>query len=232
MSERDFSRRAGNGVHASPARGGEPNLVGAATPARRRPKKRKFYWVHRSVVSRASGFRLLNEERLFKEGPHTFMPPSAQWCGFRQYPERPAFLSDAKLGRIHRDFEVYSGYWFISDRMKSVLQGVDPEAFAFLQCDVRTPGGNDAPVRWLCDVIRILDALDEGRSTAEIGTAESGRKVYRFGLGASLTFNESVVGTSHIFRMKYRESTIFCDDEIKQACKSTRVTGISFYPAK
>lgn len=232
MPGKDLRQGAGGGIHASPARDSEPKSAGAETSARDRRKKRIFYRVHRRVVSRASGFRPLNEERLFKDGPHTFMPPPAQWCGFRQYPERPVFLSDAKLGRTHRDFEVYSGYWFISDRMKSVLQGVDPEAFAFLQCDVRTPDGNDAPVRWLCDVIRILDALDEGRSTAEIGTAESGRKVYHFGYDATLLFNESVVGTSHIFRMKYREPTIVCDDQIKQACKSAKLTGISFRPVE
>jgi Protein of unknown function (DUF1629) len=195
------------------------------------PRKRKFYWVDPRFASRASGFELLNGERLFKDGAIILAPPSGQWCGFRDYPERPVFLSDAKRGRIHRDFEVYCGYWFISERMKSVLQGVDPEAFAFLQCDVRLPDGSDAPVHWLCHVIRILDALDEGRSTARIGTADNGGKVYQFGHGANLAFHESVVGTSHIFRVKYRELTIICDDVFKQACKAAKVTGISFHPA-
>jgi Protein of unknown function (DUF1629) len=195
------------------------------------PRKRKFYEVDRRVASRASGFELLNGERLFKDGAIILAPPWGQWCGFRDYPERPVFLSDAKRGRVHWDFEVYCGYWFISERMKSVLQDVDPEAFAYLQCDVRLPDGSNAPVHWLCHVIRILDALDEGRSTALIGTADNGRKVYQFGRGANLIFNESVVGDSHIFRMKYRESVIICDEVFKQACKAAKVTGISFYPA-
>jgi hypothetical protein len=202
-----------------------------ATPARRGAKKRKFYWVDSRVSSRDTGFRLLNKERLFKEGPPIFVPPAGRWCGFREYPERPVFLSDAKLGRIHWDFEVISGYWFISGRMKSVLQEVDSEAFVFLQCDVQMPDGKAAPVRWLCDVIRVLDALDVKQSTIRISTADTGRKVYNFGHGASLTFNESVVGSSHIFRLKYSEPAIFCDEEMKQACKSAKVTGISFHPA-
>jgi hypothetical protein len=192
-------------------------------------KKRKFYTVGYKIATRVSGFHLLNGGNLFKGGPPTFLPPLGQ-RGFRDYPERPVFLSDVKLGRLHWDIEGYSGYWLISDRMKLVLQGADPEAFAFLQCDVRTPDGKDAPVRWFCDVIRVLDALDEARSAVAIGTADDGSRVYNFGYGASLTFNESVVGNSHIFRMKYNESTIVCDEAFKQACKSANVVGISFQP--
>jgi len=201
----------------------------SSTSVRRVIKKRKFYAVGYKIATRVSGFHLLNGDNLFKGGPPTFLPPLGQ-RGFSDYPERPVFLSDAKLGRLHWDIEEYSGYWLISDRMKSVLQGADPEAFAFLQCDVRTPDGKDAPVRWFCDVIRVLDALDEGRSAVKIGTADDGSKVYNFGYGASLTFNESVVGNSYIFRMKYSASTIICDEAFKQACKSANVVGLSFQP--
>jgi hypothetical protein len=112
--------------------------------------------------------------------------------------------------------------------MKSVLTEVDPEAFAFLQCDVRSPDGKECPVRWLCDVIRVLDALDEEKSKIDIGVADDGSKVYRFfTYGERLTFKESIVGNSHVFWMKYR-SSIICDEEFRRACKSAGVKGISF----
>jgi hypothetical protein len=174
---------------------------------------------------------LLNGERLFNEGPSTFVPPQGQ-LAFRDYPEAPVFLSDLKLGRTDRDFEGYSGYWLISDRMKSALEATDSEAFAFLRCDMRSPDDLERPVRWLCDVVRILDALDEQRSAARIGVADDGSKVYLILGRERLIFKESVVGESHIFRMKYRNSLIICDEEMRRACKSAGLTGISFYPTE
>jgi hypothetical protein len=103
------------------------------------------------------------------------------------FPEAPVFLCDAKLGRIHWDFELDAGYWFISDKMKSVRQAVDQEAFAFLQCHVRSFDGQERPVRWLCNVVRILDALDEEKSEVRIGVSSSGSKIY-FLSGGKLVF--------------------------------------------
>lgn len=142
------------------------------------------------------------------------VPPEGR-RGFRDYPEIPVFLSDPKLGRIERDFEVYCGYWFISDKMRSILQSTDPEAFAFLRCDMRLSDGQECPVRWLCDVVRILDALDEAKSTSGIEVADDGSKVYRILGNPRLAFREEVVGKCHIFRMKYHVLEI-CDDDMKQ----------------
>jgi uncharacterized protein DUF1629 len=200
---------------------------GAGAPARSRTRHRKFYIVRNRAASRASGFEVLNRESLFKEGPPTFLPPLGQ-RGFRAYPERPVFVADPKFGRLYRDLEGYSGYWFISEKMKSVLQEIDPEAFAFLECEVRSPDGNRQPSRWLCDVIRVLDALDETQSTVRVGVADDGSKYYRMGGGDKLVFKESVVGDARIFRMKYFDANIICDEELRKACKSTDLKGISF----
>ena len=84
-------------------------------------KKRKLYTIRGSTASRASGFEVLNGDKLVEGGAARFLPV----VPLQDYLERPVFLADAKLGRIHRDFEVYSGYWLISEQMKSVLQVVD-----------------------------------------------------------------------------------------------------------
>jgi Protein of unknown function (DUF1629) len=75
--------------------------------------------------------------------------------------------------------------------MKSFLQAVGPEAFAFLRRDIRSPDGQELPSRWLCDVVRILDALDEAKSAVEIGVAGDGSKVYGE-IDLKFTFKESV----------------------------------------
>jgi len=52
--------------------------------------------------------------------------------------------------------------------MKGVLETVDRDGVAFLECETRSPGQKPAPRYWLCDVTRILDVIDEERSCGEI----------------------------------------------------------------
>jgi hypothetical protein len=155
---------------------GGSDSSGAGHGAGRPVKRPKFYLVDGKPGKKASGHELLNREKLFQGHPKTLPPPLGR-RGFREYPESPVFLADARLGPIDRDFEVYSGFWFISDRMKVVLEGVDPKAFAFLKCKVQLRDGTDGSPHWLCDVVRMLDALDEQESNAMLGTSDIGTKI-------------------------------------------------------
>jgi hypothetical protein len=154
--------------------------------------------------------------------------PPKEIRGLQDFPETPMFLSDATLGPIHWDFEHHAGYWFISDIMKSVLQEVDPEAFSFVECDVRSSDGRQRPKRWLCRIDRVLDALDEERSGAKLCVNSAGDKVYRIFCRRKLIFNASKVENYHVFKMKYCDPLAICDEEVRQACKSAELTGISF----
>jgi len=177
---------------------GQPSSSGATPKVRRPAKKQKFYIMTGVISTRGGGLELLNGETLFHGGPPIFVPPLGR-RGFRDYPVAPLFLSDKKLGRTDWDFEGYCGYWLISDRMKIVLERVDPGAFAFLKCRVELPDGSDGPVHWLCDVVRVLDALDEERSKIRIGVADDGSKVYN-SLGVTrLIFKEDAVGAASRF---------------------------------
>jgi hypothetical protein len=73
-------------------------------------------------------------------------------------------LIDRKLGRALSDFEPYSEYWLVSDRLKQVLQAVDAQGCAFVECDARDAQGTSEQGYWLFDIVRILDAVDEGAS--------------------------------------------------------------------
>jgi len=138
-------------------------------------------------------------------------------------------MCDARLGPVYWDLENPAGHWFISDKMTSVLQATDPEGLDFLQCHIRSPDGQALPARWFCN-IRILDALDEERSEVEIAVANNGSKFYDpLSLGPKLVFKESIVGSCHIFRMKYSLRTVIFDEEMRQACKSAQLRGMSFY---
>jgi hypothetical protein len=146
--------------------------------------------------------------------------------GFRKFSATPVFLADPRLGRTERDFEIYAGYWFISGRMKAIVEGVDPDSFAFLQCRLQLRDGSEGPVRWLCDIVRVLDAVDEENSDVQIGTADDGSKFYRF--GGIVRFRSDAVGSAHIFRLKYLEGSWACDGELRRACIEADLTGLRF----
>jgi len=190
-------------------------------------KKKKFYFVTTARATKGTGYRLLNGSELFREGPPIFVPPPGR-RGFRSYRETPVFLCNPRLGRIDRDFEIDTGYWFISDRMKRAIEDVDPEAFAFLKCEVQMRDGSAGPVRWLCDVIRVLNALDEENSDVEIAVADDGSKFYRPVIGGGVTFKPEVIDSHHIFRMAFFQAATVCDDEFRQACNSAELTGLRF----
>lgn len=189
-------------------------------------KPRRFYTVGTKTVSRASGFELMNGDSLCQHRHPFIVPPG--WRGFREFREAPLFSSDSRRGRTHWDLERYSGYWFISDRMKGVLESIDREAFVFVKCKVRHPDGTEAPVRWMCDVITVLDAVDEEKSEIEIAKSDIGDKIYRFRGRRRLIFKDDAVGPHHVFRLQYAPSTVICDETMMLAWKAAKLVGPSF----
>lgn len=187
--------------------------------------KRAFFSMSTSWGSKGHGFKLSNGPELFRGGPPIFVPPQGR-RGIREYSETPVFLADPRRGRIDRDFEIDTGYWLISDRMKAVVEGVDPDAFAFLQCKVQLRDGSEGPARWLCEIVRVLDAVDEENSDVEIRTADDGSKYYRF--TGTIRFRSDAVGSSHIFRLEYLRSTWACDEVLRRACIEAELTGLRF----
>jgi len=204
---------------------------------RRKPRKRKFY--HMSFdYGRGGmpGYLLQNLERLAPDEHGLVTPPGQR--GFRKYPEPPCFLLDKKAGRLPTDLELFHAYWLVSDRTKSVFEAVDPAGFAFLACEVRLPRGDyDGPGYWLCDVIRVLDAVDETQSRLKIGIRDDkayrdfGKKYYSLAGGAELVFREDAIGDAHVFRLAYQEPTVICDQVLKDACKSAGLKGVKFKDA-
>ncbi|MCP3476989.1 DUF1629 domain-containing protein [Bradyrhizobium sp. CCGUVB1N3] len=149
--------------------------------------------------------------------------------------EPPCFVFDKSVGSRPGDLEQYYEFWLISDRTKVVFESIDPKGFSFVRCPVRVPRGVwDGPGYWLCEVLRVLDALDESRSRLKIGIRDDpryrdfGRKFYEFFGGAKLVFKEELVDDVHAFRMAHNESCIICDQEMKDACKLAGLKGILF----
>jgi hypothetical protein len=191
----------------------------------RKPKARKFYRMGPDLrVGGAPGCRLENK-MVLTGGRPVLVAPAGR--GFPNFPEAPRLLIDKKLGRPVRDIELYNAYWLVSDRMKTLLELSDPAAVAFVRCDVHLADGAAGPAYWLCDVVRVLDAVDEARSRLVIDYEEK-IKLYRLSRGADLVFNEDVVGAAHLFRMAHMEPVVICDQLLKEACRAASLKGITF----
>ena len=203
---------------------------GVSAKQSRKPKPRAFFLMAPSLIGNAAGFELENLERL-GVGKYTIGNGRPGRTGFPAYLETPRFLLDKKYGRPPRDIELYHQYWFVSDRAKTLFETVDPKGFMFHRCDIRLRNGEAGPVHWLCDILRILDALDEEASNARINMNTHQGKQYGIGGGAKLVFSEDIVGSAHIFRMEHLDAQIICDDAMRDACKSAGLKGIGFRDA-
>jgi hypothetical protein len=180
-----------------------------------------------------SGYRLENLPSLAPNEDGLRAPFGRR--GFPGYPEAPRFLLDEKAGSLPQDLELFHDYWLVSDRTKSVFEAVDPAGIAFLACDVRLPHGDFAgPPYWLCDVIRVLDALDETRSRLKTGIrndrayADFGKKYYSIAGGGELVFRHGPIGGAHVFRMAHLETEVICDQAMKDACEAGGLKGVRF----
>ena len=109
---------------------------------------------------------------------------------------------------------------------------MDPESVAFVRCETRYPDRTEGAVYWLCDVIRVLDAVDEEKSRLKVvHYPENNSKTYSLVGGAELVFKTDVVGTARLFRARHMESYILCDQQLRDACKNAGVKGLAFMDA-
>jgi len=195
---------------------------------------RKFYVFGPDVTGGGKGHGLVfvNEEKLLTP-PRLIVKPAEG--GFPALKEKPHIAYDPKLGDAPRDIEGgISGYWFISERLKQIFETVDPEGFAFAECDYTLADGSKGPRHYLCDVVRTIDAVDEEKSKLNITISDefvAGKQYSLLGSGVIIVFKENIVGDAHVFRTPF-SGNIFCDCNLYSICKSiTDLNGVRFRDA-
>ncbi|MFA1723073.1 DUF1629 domain-containing protein [Xanthomonas campestris] len=191
------------------------------------PKKGEFYTLMPDIRSnwKASGVIFENEKELLTP-PRRILRPAEG--GFPPLRQTPRLGYDPKKGKMPRDLEgIFSGYWLVSERLKNVFESVDPQGFEFAECEFQLPDGSVGPTHYLCDVVRVLDALDEESSKLNIEISDEFAlgKYYNLLGGASMAFKKEVVGDSHIFRLPYSAKLVICDKTFFDAIRSA---GIGF----
>ncbi|MDR6095975.1 hypothetical protein QE373_003272 [Stenotrophomonas sp. SORGH_AS321] len=185
---------------------------------------------------RFRGAYLENIQQLLTS-PRLILRPDAG--GFPPLSEVPRVVFDPSACPAPRDLEGgFSGYWLVSERLQRAMSAVDPEAFAFVECEVRLADGSAGPPRFMCDVVREVDALDEDASQLRIKVDDDyvRGKFYSLGGGARLVFKRDMLAGAHVFLTPFNPSA-FCDRSFRNAVqaagisKNAGVSGISFVDA-
>jgi uncharacterized protein DUF1629 len=191
-------------------------------------KAPKFYKIGPDPrIAGEPGWRIQNLNALLMGRP-VLCPPIGQ-RGFDAFPDAPLLVIAPSSGRPPYDLEQCHDYWLVSDALKNTLERVDAAGVAFVRCEVWIEDGSRGPSYWLCDILRLLDAVDEENSHVTVKFVPN--RIYSLLGGASLTFKADVVNSSHIWRTPYMEDLVFCDDRMREACKEADLAGIRFRDA-
>ena len=197
------------------------------------PNDQHFYLMVDLPRSKAAGRKFLNSVEVCRgSGSGILSPPSTWERGFRPYSVLPRFSISKRLGRTPPDVENYLSYWFVSANAKQFLDAFSPDDFVYQKIDVEVDAGCEPADWWLCDVVHVLDAVDEERSTDLHPTVNDvGQKLHPGILHGSTVFDERIVGDHEVFRLKTSPHTIVCAARFKNAFKSAGLKGQSFLPA-
>ncbi|TGE01006.1 imm11 family protein [Methylobacterium nonmethylotrophicum] len=194
-----------------------------------RPRQRTFYSVAYRGRATARGMRFLNKAEVFANGPPlTFQPPGFFERGFVSYPVTPRFHLSKRFGRWPADIEEDGPYWLVTDRAKEVLSQLAPSDFAFMALDVEVDPGENPVKYWLCDIIRMTDAVDLERSQARVHKDRSGKDIIEMTSATQLAFKENLLEGYRVFRLLANFTAIICDKIFKDTVKAARLTGLRF----
>ncbi|CAH2709012.1 DUF1629 domain-containing protein [Xanthomonas campestris pv. nigromaculans] len=174
------------------------------------PQKGTFYILRSDMGGggRGHGVEFENEDAV--PFPIAYSRPGED-SGLAALKETPRLRYDSRIGDMPNDMHSgFKRYWLVSEPLKLILEAADPEGFAFALCDFRLEDGTPGAPHYLCEVVRIIEAIDEEASNVKVLTGYRNGKYYDITGGAEFAFNKDVIGTAHIFRTPYTADA-FCD---------------------
>jgi Protein of unknown function (DUF1629) len=145
-------------------------MTGKATTGDRRegvsPEPRKYYTLDIDFkVAGASPMREWVNQKEQMKGYHS--DASKPFRGL-QFSETPRIRSDRKGRRgafSDADSTGLPATWLVSDRLKTLLERIDPEALVFQQSEIDYSNfPQPGPGYWFCYFMRTLDCIDEVHS--------------------------------------------------------------------
>ena len=199
-----------------------------------------YFQMGADFVRGGAGLKLLNYDTVQKD--HKGICASPPWptgqrtandgpWRFPVFVEAPRFLIDRKLGRPPKDIEGVDGFWFVSSEMKAVLEATDPAGCEFRPCETVLASGDRGPERWLCTITRtFFDAVDfDATEALLVGKYPNGVSSYTPTPRTKLRFRQDIVKGAHLFHVvEISSRTVYCDQIMKDACKTAGLKGIRF----
>ena len=140
----------------------------------------------------------------------------------------PKFRFDKKSDpRSLRDaYKVFVAMRLVSDRLKELFLEIDPEAFVFAPVEMDYGNFDEpGPQFWLCDMVRLLDCVDESQS--DVVYADNVPFKYYLKI-KSMVVDEEKAGNAHAFRLKYSPLIQVVDEFFVERMKEERIKGFSF----
>lgn len=194
------------------------------TTTTNQPKKGEFFLLRPDARRGGKGHGVVFENReALLTPPRLILKPESG--GFPSLRETPRLVYQPSEGALPQDLEGgFSGYWLVSERLRRVMDEVDPGAFAFADTDYRLADDSKGPSVYLCDVIRTVDALDEDASMLHIEVSDDFEegKYYDLTGEIRLAFRRDVLGEAHVFRLPFHGG-VFCDRVFKDAVEAAGI---------
>jgi len=189
-------------------------------------QQRKYFEIHPDMnLSSAPPVVWVNEREMKRDyRSDVFLP---FWGLPLAHVPQISFDRRRKRGNLIDAWPVF-GMWFVSDRLKTLLEQVDPHAFEFVATQVdynkfEEPG----PAYWLCNLARQLDCIDDENSQFTLYN-EVNFKAYRALI--NIKMHADVVGDAHAFRLVHKSSAWIVDDVFMQAMTGAKIRAWRFEP--
>jgi hypothetical protein len=191
--------------------------------------QRKYYSleIDFAVASKTPAHEWLNQ----REQMRNFYPyPDRPFCGIRFFESPQIQFERKRAGVVLRDaWPVTLGIWLISDRLKKLLEQLDPDAFTFQKVDVDWSAFPEpSPDFWFVYIVRTLDCVDEEHSVINYQDDIPGIKNYLALIDVKM--RPELVGSAHAFRLKHATNTLIVDDVIVATLKAQKIRGFKFEP--
>ena len=128
--------------------------------------------------------------------------------------------------KLRDAYVVHTSMWMVNDRLRELLESIDPEAFVFAPIDMDYSNFDEpGPQFWLCDMVRFLDCVDESQS--DVVYADNVPFKYYLKI-KSMVVDEEKAGNAHAFRLKYSPLIQVVDELFVERMKEERIKGFSF----
>lgn len=132
--------------------------------------------------------------------------------------------------KLRDAYVVHTSMWMVNDRLRELLESIDPEAFVFAPIDMDYRNFDEpGPRFWLCDFVRFLDCVDEERSTIKYQEGIPMKNYIRL---IDVEMKPEVIGDAHAFRLTHSPLKQIVDDVLVDALKKEKIRGFSFKPLK